>query len=290
MKNKALIITNIIILVCIIIGLLIFMIFGMNGRFHFWNTKSSLIQTKIYSLDDIVKLSSDLKSYDISIEEDSENEIKVEVYGSKKSAQDIHVELIDGELQINQVGSTFCFGFCWSNSKVIVYVPQNLDISTHLRSTSGDIMVKSMLNREDNVVKTTSGDIDIRYAKEINAKSTSGEIKIGEVKSGTLKSTSGDIFVHKVNEIDAKTTSGDIEIQELNRYCNLNSTSGDIEVNAFIIDSNSNIESTSGDVEVYLKNEANIYVNTISGDQHIKKSHGEVELNIKTTSGDVTVK
>lgn len=289
MKNKALIITNILLLICIIIGLLIFMIFGMNGRISFWKTKSSLLKTEVYQIEDITKLISDVKSYDVILEKSQESEIKVEVYGSKKSDKDIKVELVNKELHINQAGSTFCFGFCWSNEKVIVYVPDNLEISTLLKSTSGDIIVKSALTTESEI-KTTSGDIDIRYANKINAKSTSGEIEIGELKTGTLKSTSGDITVKKVEFMNAKTTSGEIEVEQLNGYGNFSSTSGDIDINAFTIRDDSSLETTSGDIEIYLKNEANIYTDTKSGEAHIKKSHGEHELNLKTTSGDITVR
>lgn len=290
MKNKALIVTNIIILVCIIIGLLIFMFWGIGTKHEFWNGESKMLKEENYDLDRIQKISTDVKSYDIFTKQSEDNNIKIEVYGSKKSINDIEISVDNQELKIKQVGSTFCFGFCFSNSKIVIYLPFNMNIATDFKTTSGDITIKTPFNHDTNSIKSTSGDIYLEYLKVGNVKTTSGDIKINEIKSGQVSSTSGDIEIQKSEILKVTTTSGEIEIKTLTNMGTLKSTSGDIEINSFTIYDNSNIETTSGDIDIRLNNDASIYTDTKSGDIHIKKSQGEYELNLKTTSGDITVK
>ena len=90
-NNKALIITNIILLSCIVIGLLIFMVFGLNGKINFFSDRTRLIDTIKYEDTNINKVLVSVKSYDIKIEENDTNNIIVEIYGDKKAKENTEV-------------------------------------------------------------------------------------------------------------------------------------------------------------------------------------------------------
>lgn len=289
MKNKALILINIIILSIIIVALICFMIWGSFGNFNFWNFKNELISTSTYNVNEIKSITSNLKSFDLEIEESHTNEIIVEIYGDKKNQDDLKITTSSNTLDLKQVGSSFCIGFC-STGKIIVYVPNNLDVNLDLYSSSGDIDIfPDIINRNVKTI-TTSGDITLNYLISGTIKSTSGEIKITNINEGNISTTSGDINIGSINNGTIKSTSGEVYIDNLTSGAEIKTTSGDIEINRFTINENTNITSTSGEVDIYLLNEAFIEASTKSGDRNIKKSRGEYELNISTTSGDITVR
>jgi len=289
MKNKTLIITNIIILSFIIIALICFMIWGSFGNFNFWDFKGKLISSDTYSIAEVKKITSNLKSYDLEIMESDTSEIIVEVYGNKKSENNLKINNEGANLNIKQIGSTMCFGFC-STSKVIVYIPSNLPIDLDLLSISGEIEVNPDFINSNTIIKTTSGDIKANNLYSSTIKSTSGDIEISSINEGSIVTTSGDISIDYLKSCDIKSTSGEINITELSSGGTIKTTSGDIEIDRFTINENTFISSTSGEIEIDLLNEAYIDAQTKSGDKDIKKSRGEYELIINTTSGDITVR
>lgn len=292
MTNKTVIVTNIIILSCIIVGLVIFLVLGIGSKHEYLKGQNTIISDQKYNLTDFNKLNINVKSYDISFEKSLSSNIEVKVYGHEKDRNKIKIALEKDKLNITQTGSSnyICFGFCYYENKVVIYLPENFNPALDLKTMSGDITSDIPLTNAQNKFKTTSGDIELPNLTKSTVTSTSGEIEIGTVDNLTTKTTSGDITITEVNNLNAISTSGEISITKINNSGTIKTTSGDIDIDNFTITKNSHLESTSGDIKIRLLNNANIITNTISGDKDIKNSIGTHNLEIKTTSGDITVR
>lgn len=286
-ENKALIITNIILLGCIIIGLLIFMIFGLNGKITFWGGENELIE-KLEFNDINNNVEVDVKSYDIEIIANSTDKIEVEVYGNEKTKGNVTISN-NGSLEIKQKRSTLCFGICHS-SKIIIKLPSSYQGKFNLNTISGDITSNMSFKNSNNVITSTSGNIKLLDIESGKITSTSGDIDINYLNNGKVKTTSGDIEVNNFDNGDITSTSGEIEIGNLTGFGDIETTSGDIRINRFEILGNTTISSTSGDIKIKLINEAYITADSISGDKDVKASRGEYSLRLKTVSGDITVR
>lgn len=286
MKNKSLIIINIVILSCIVIGLITFMFIG-NGNFDFKNKTEVIMDHKL----DEKALNIDVKDYDIVIKENDEDNIRVVVESSSKNTDEIKIMEISDKITIAQKKSHACFGFCYYSNRVTVYIGKNYDKTLNLNSISGDIKIIRKLNGENHVIKTTSGDIEVASIKNSDIKSTSGDILIYDGELINTKTTSGDIKIISLkNKAELKSTSGEIEVKDMSGIIDAEATSGDIEIKTFNITGDSKISSKSGDIDILLYNDAIISAVTTSGDKEIKNSMGEYNLHLKTTSGDITVK
>lgn len=285
-NNKTLIITNIILLSCIVIGLLIFMIFGLNGKLAFWEDKSELINKISYTSINNVEI--DVKSYDIEILENTIDDIEIEVYGNKKTKNNLEI-MNNDNLRIKQNKSTFCFGFCY-NSKIIIKLPKSYQGRFNINTISGDITSNISFKDSNNIISSTSGDIKLSNIENGKITSTSGDIDINYLNNGKIKTTSGDIEVNNFGNGDITSTSGEIEIGTLTGFGDIETTSGDIMINKFEILDNTTISSTSGDIKIKLINNAYITADSVSGDKNIRGSKGDYELKIKTISGDITVR
>lgn len=288
-NNKSLIITNIILLSCIIVGLLIFMIFGMYGKLDFYGG-SKLVDTKTFKDLNLNNVIVDVKSYDIKLEENTTNEIEVLVYGNEKTKNNLEIESSNGILKVKQPKSTICFGFCFGSSNIIIKVPKNYQGKYDINTISGEIISKVNFYSEDNNVGSTSGDISLQDVASSSIKSTSGDIKINSLNNSKVKTTSGDIDLNTLKNSDVSSTSGEIEISEFIGSGEIETTSGDIRISRFEILGNTSITSVSGDIKLKLLNEAYIIAESVSGDKNIKASRGEYDLRLKTISGDITVK
>lgn len=286
-ENKALIITNIILLGCIIIGLLIFMIFGLNGKITFWGGENKLIE-KLEFNDINNNVEVDVKSYDIEIIANNNDKIEVEVYGNEKTKDNVTITN-NGSLEIKQKRSTLCFGFCRS-SKIIIKLPSNYQGKFNLNTISGDIKSNISFKTLDNNVSTTSGDIKLLDVLKGKITSTSGEITINYLSDGKVKTTSGDIDITTFENGDISSTSGEIDIDNFTGFGDIGTVSGDIKINRFEILGNTSFISTSGEIKVKLINDAYIIAESVSGDKEIKSTKGEYELRAKTISGDITIK
>lgn len=288
-NNKALIVTNIILLSCIVIGLLIFMIFGISGKITFEGINAKLVDTKVYHDSSLHNVKINVKSFDIKLESNPNDELVVEVYGSEKTKKNIEIENENGILKINQIKSTMCFGFCPSTN-IVIKLPNNYEGKYDINTISGEITSRVNFYSDDNNITSTSGDIKLLDVKSGNIKSTSGEISINSLASSKVRTTSGDIEINTLNNGEVYSTSGEIEIDSFIGAGEISTTSGDIRINNFEIENNTNISSTSGDIRIKLLNEAYISAESVSGDKNIKNSRGEYDLKLKTISGDITVK
>lgn len=289
MKNKSLIVANIIILVFIVIALITIMIVGQVRDWDFtFENKTEIVMDQKFD-ENILNI--DVRDYDILIKENNEDNIRIVIETSSKNSDDIKIAEENEKITITQKASHVCFGFCYFSNRITIYIGKNYDKSLNLYSTSGDIKVLRKLNGEDHVIKTTSGDIEITSIKKSNISSTSGEIKIEEGESINAKTTSGDIEINSLKEkAKLKSTSGEIEVKELIGSIEAEATSGDIEIKSFTIIGDSSIATKSGEIDIRLINDASITASTTSGDKKIKNSMGEYTLDLRATSGDIRVR
>jgi len=289
-NNKALIITNIIILSCIVISLLIFMIFGMRGEISFIGNSKKLVLTKIFDNSNFDNIKIDVKSYDIKLVESASEKFEVEVYGNKKTKNNIEISDSNGILKIKQIKSSICIGLCFGSSNIILKVPKSYQNVYNINTISGEIVSKISFHSENNRVTSTSGDIELQEVTSGKIKSTSGDIEVLSLDDGSVSTTSGDIEINFLKNGNVSSTSGDVEIENFKGYGELETTSGDINVDRFEILGNTSISSTSGEIKIKLINEAYITAESVSGDKNIRASRGEYDLRLKTISGDITVK
>ena len=108
----------------------------------------------------------------------------------------------------------------------------------NIETTSGDVF---LINIDSANIGTTSGDIKLgKVDRNISIRTTSGDVHIDTLANrndSNIRTVSGDVHIGK-NEndcyVDAKTTSGDIKIKNNNResniVLNIDTTSGDIYV------------------------------------------------------------
>lgn len=305
MKNKYLIITNIIVLSLVALSLLSFLIWGVYSDFHFSRPKSSLLYNETFNSNNFNRLTTNLKDFSFTIKESDNDKIYLEIYGTEKQKNSIKVDTTNNELNIKQERSTICIGFCFIDSEVILYLPSNIELDTNIKTYSGDLYINSFSpqniklttisgdiktdNLNNGTIKSTSGDIIINKLNNGTISSVSGDINISSIEKGQISTTSGDIRIDNSKELDISTTSGDIYLSRTN-IINASSISGDIKLHNLTIEANSSVKTTSGDITIYLTNNAHINAKTTSGDKNIKQTDGIYELKLATTSGDITVK
>ena len=202
MNTKTLKITLIFILIFLIIILTGFLIFALSYKgvdfMSFSWGKAELIKTENFSINNVDDIIIDAK-HDVKFITSDTNEIKVNIFGKKNS--DVDVSLNDNTLKINYNTSKICFGFCYSNEYIEVFIPKNYAKNVKVNTISGDIKMDSF------------------DAYKLDIKTVSGEIELGNFNKITATSISGDIDITSGNDVEVKTTSGDIEIDNTDFLC-----------------------------------------------------------------------
>ncbi len=256
-------ISLLIVIVITLIGVLIYFLSDNKG-----DTTKLLYNESFSSVSNIV-INDDSK--DITVKYSDDNSIHVQIYGFTKEKAD--VSLVNNELNVSTKGTSFCIGLCYGDNSITLEVPKNYEGKFDIKTSSSNVEMNSFefsslivkgnssdlrLGRFNEVnLQTSSGNIDLEYAKELNIKANSGDIYVGEVNSGTINTTSGNVDIDKmnlVNNFDITTTSGDVDVKNSN--------------------------------DIYIENETN------SGDVDVKKSnrYSDYELFVTTSSGNITVK
>ena len=248
--NKIIKVLLIILLTILVIGLIAVFILLLNNKIDLNIFQSKLIYDEnITEPFNNIQLST--KSLDIELVKSNDLNANVKVYDSKSNELSVKVE--DNTLKIeNDRQTSWCF-FCFGDSKVIISLPEK-EYDLVVNATSGDI--ESQVDLNNATIVTTSGDIDFTKVNEL-----------------VVTVTSGDIEINEANDITITSTSGDVEIGKINNSLNIETTSGDIDIDDLTIMKDSNIKVTSGDVKIANNNR-----------------HAEYELKISAKSGDIIVK
>ncbi|MCH4889138.1 DUF4097 domain-containing protein [Acidaminobacter sp. JC074] len=202
------------------------------------------------------------------------------------------------EYKISEKGDVK-FEVTWNNlrgphhTEMMVYLPNDMDVSMTGDSVSGDIRSDKLLS-EELKMNTVSGDIKLAtvMAEKVTFESVSGKIHIEELEGEDLK---------------AETVSGDVTIYSDLETCRIDTTSGDINLEVKEQKGDLNIDTVSGDVSLASKKyNASIDLDSVSGDIQVqvnmdvvtKKDHsltgkiesGKYAINIETVSGDIELK
>lgn len=271
-----------IIVILALIGVIIWGIKSGNG-FTFFE-KPVIIYDNTF--EKIASINVDVTSYDVELKESNNDTIKVEISGSKKNQDKFHVEEENGNLTINENGSSVCIGFCLDGT-ITIYLP-NQDITYHHKSSSGNIY--SDIDLRSVVINTTSGDITLKNINDGTVSSTSGNINIKNANKLNVSATSGDISLDEPKNLVANTQSGNIEVRSITSKMDITTTSGDINISSLSIKEDSKAEAKSGNIDIKLDKDVFIDATTRSGDIDIDNTNASPILTIKTTSGDITAK
>lgn len=303
-------IVKIILYVIFIIILLTFMIFTLFKRefvFSFGDYDKVELHNEVYEMGDVGKLDVDLVSTDLTIKYSEDERIRIVIYGKEGRKDRYIISNENKSLKIEEKAySSFCFGFCFYNEEVVVYLPESYNNDIDIKGTSGDINIMNdyygkmniqtvsgeinVLDVGDIIANSTSGDIMINNAKDVDVNSTSGEISIKSANNVKAETTSGDINIGEASLIDANSTSGEVEIGKSGNV-KVSTISGDVEIVDLTVMGESSINTTSGEVVVSNVNEVYVETKTTSGDLNIANSIRTSEniLKIKTMSGDISV-
>ena len=284
-KNKLGIKIGLGILIIVILALIGVIIWGIKSGNGFTFFEKPVI---IYdnTFEKIASINVDVTSYDVELKESNNDTIKVEISGSKKNQDKFHVEEENGNLTINENGSSVCIGFCLDGT-ITIYLP-NQDITYHHKSSSGNIY--SDIDLRSVVINTTSGDITLKNINDGTVSSTSGNINIRNANKLNVSATSGDISLDEPKNIIANTQSGNIEVRSITSKMDVTTTSGDINISSLSIKEDSKAEARSGNIDIKLDKDVFIDATTRSGNIDIDNTNTNPTLIIKTTSGDITAK
>ena len=284
-KNKLGIKIGLGVLIIVILALIGVIIWGIKSGNGFTFFEKPVI---IYdnAFEKIASINVDVTSYDVELKESNNDTIKVEISGSKKNQDKFHVEEENGNLTINENGSSVCIGFCLDGT-ITIYLP-NQDIAYHHKSSSGNIY--SDIDLRSVVINTTSGDITLKNINDGTVSSTSGNINIKNANKLNVSATSGDISLDEPKNLVANTQSGNIKARSITSKMDITTTSGDINISSLSIKEDSKVEAKSGNIDIKLDKDVFIDATTRSGNIDIDNTNTNPTLTIKTTSGDITAK
>ena len=284
-KNKLGIKIGLGVLIIVILALIGVIIWGIKSGNGFTFFEKPVI---IYdnTFEKIASINVDVTSYDVELKESNNDTIKVEISGSKKNQDKFHVEEENGNLTINENGSSVCIGFCLDGA-ITIYLP-NQDIIYHHKSSSGNIYSDIDLGSVD--INTTSGDITLKNINDGTISSTSGYINVANANKLNASATSGDISLDEVRDIVITSKSGNVEVKSITLKMDITTTSGDIDILSLSIKEDSKAEARSGNIDIKLDKDVFIDATTRSGDIDIDNTNASPILTIKTTSGDITAK
>ena len=264
MKYKGLIITLIIILLVLIFGLSAFLVIALksganfkNGMFNISSDNTNIIYDKEFDLENIKNINIQQDAGKIKIIENSDNFIKVVLYGENES--DVKVELNNEKLNIESKHSTRSFNFFNFNittNDIIIYIPSGYSNEIKIKNNYGNCEIEDL----ENVT--------------INIDSDAGNIELGKIKNALLKSSCGNI---KINEV-------------LNK-CDIDNNCGNIKIGTMNIQENSTIKADLGNIEINNTNDIFIDADVDLGKIKINKNDksSDIVLKIEADCGNVTI-
>ncbi len=258
MRNKGLIITNIVILSLIVIVLIFVLFVCINGKFKVFNfgiRSNNKICDETYDIQKISNIEILSNFGDVEVKECNDENIKVLVYGKSKDNLEIDSSN-ENELKIEyKEENKINFGFNQS-SNIILYIPNTYSEKINIDTKCGDAEIEDFKNATIN--------IDANY----------GDIKIGDVKNVTIKNDCGDVKIKSIlNKLNIKSSYGDIKIDKLE------------------LNENSFIKSDLGDIKIEETNDIYIETDVSLGDAKVNNNnrHSEIILSIENNLGDIKV-
>lgn len=288
MKNNALIIFLIILLVIICIGLLTFMAKVINGKmaFPYKVSEELVIDEKYENNFEKIEISSDAS--DIEVKETLEEKIRVVIYGDKDKTK---VEENESELKIISKYKKSSF-FLWGNrvAKIEIYIPKNYEKELKINNKYGDIEVDEFIGANIDI-EEDCGDVEVIGGNKVNITNKYGDIKLKKAKEANIKQSAGEVKIETVDDIIVKNNYGDIKITNVYNYINAEEDCGDIKIENLHINKDSNIKNNLGSIKIGSTNDIYIDAKTDLGDTKINNNHqkSDITLKIKNDCGDIKV-
>ncbi len=278
----------------------------------FWEStgKGRPVTENSISVENVSALDIQLHNGDVNVYvAEQEN---VEISGD---TEELEVRLSDdGVLSVRQgktASSSVIFGRGLACADVDLTLPKKVWQTIRINTVNGDIVLNDMLEADDLVIQTVSGDVSADQAccPNMTFKSVSGDIGAEDVTGSVrAESVSGDITLSGgLVDVSASTVSGDIQINDAAQSIACNSMSGDVTVETGTLPGALHLSSKSGDCRAQIPATEGFTVNlsTLSGDLHTdfdlvgpmgRKSGSAVYLDggnrsfsISSTSGDITL-
>jgi len=293
MKNKAVIITLIVVFSIFVLSLLGFMIAVLSGKFTFnssmflHRTSNVLVMDKVYH-EQFRKIDVRSDASEILIKKSSDSSFRVVVYGDKERTV---VDDNNGSLLVNSKGKK-CIGFCFENtiSKIEVYVPSSFAGTMDIRNQYGDIQVEEFLNA-DITIEENCGDVLVFGGNRVKVNNDYGDITVQKADTLEVEEDCGDVIIGTVASLKVENHYGDIRIEKVTGFLDVSDNCGDIEIDSISLVKDSVIHNDYGDIEVGSTNEIFIDAKVDLGDIKVNKNHREskITLKIENDLGDILV-
>lgn len=260
-----------------------------NKYLNLIHYESELILEEEFDNVDISSFNIVTESSDVIVTSTNDDIVSIKIYGDKNDEINAYVK--DGKLYIDNDNSiNICFFFCVMNSKIEIFVPKEEYEDIKIESISGDIKLNNLIFNNIEA-SSKSGNVTFNKAKNADINLVSGNIKFKELDVANLVNVSGNITGDIINDITAETISGDINIENIEKTCQITTTSGNINFSMLNLLYNSNITTISGNTRILKANDIYVDVSTLSGNINIEDNNrfSKIELKITTTSGNVNI-
>ena len=290
-RNKILLIIILSLLVIALTTIMIWVIQMGGFRWGIWRSDElKHYLTKEIDSNAVRRLEVDLsRFYDIYIEQNDQDKIKIEAYHTdgKKEMDTIKIETEDGLLKISDSAMKrigFFIGI--SRGALKISFPKGLQTEVKefkVRTSSGDIFWEK--------------GVELKGADLLKLHTVSGDINAGDLQAEQIEieTVSGDVSIQTMEgSYRLKLTSGDVKIGDIKGKGAMETVSGEMQLTFKEIQGDTDIKSTSGDLEILLDHEAKAYIKTksVSGDIRVDSDsiRSEALLKAETVSGDITIR
>ncbi|MGF7058527.1 DUF4097 family beta strand repeat-containing protein [Brassicibacter mesophilus] len=244
MRNLVLILVVVVIVSFTISGTYFYLTMATAGDFVNFEVGVERIidEEKTFDVESTEEIYIDSTSTDVSIIPVDDNKIKVRLYGKFKANKNNKGATLTANISNNKLNiqvkhkDNFIVGFYSGIEKLDVYIPKNYTNDITIKSSSADVDVSNM-----------------------------------SINSLDFKTDSGNLLMESFSSKKTviKTSSGDVEANGFNGDLNVDSSSGDVEIEYEEFNNNIDITSSSGDVTLKLP---------VASQFHLKA---------KTSSGDI---
>lgn len=259
MKSKTGIILSIALLLLLILVLSTFLIsYLVTGRSftiswgHFQSSNSIFNTT--FTLEEVNEIHLSQEYGDITIEESSDNSIRLVVYG--ENADQVDWDLANQKLELQTKGKKRVFFFPNQKSQIVLYLPT---------AFAGQVSVK---------IDCGSCQIEDFFQTSFSIDCDAGNVEMGSVKNATVK-----------------CDCGNIEIEEITNQCNLRANLGNIDIGKLNLQENSNIRVDMGNITVEETNDIYIDAHVDLGDLNIRQNNrnAPITLTVKCNCGNISI-
>ena len=225
---------------------------------------------KEYSINNIDGISFDFMNSKVFYHSYDEEKILIKQKG-KTSSYLVNKNINSNKLYFSE-STTSIFGKIEFN----IYIPKKYLNTISIKNGFGNIKIDDFNNFL--LIDNNAGNVFINNTFDINIKNVSGMVKVNNINGMlTLYSSTGDIFI---NELD-----GSSEMETI---------TGNININNFKITNKSNIYTTSGDLSINIDNESDcLFKYTKNENYKITKKKckkGKNIFSIKNVTGNVVIK